>query len=80
MSQACDELLLAVLRSEGYELGGIDDCGRLLFRSRSPSFVFYVDVLCLGADPADFQVFAYSLVEFAYGAHLQNRGKLSRGS
>ena len=67
MSGASDELLLAALSCEAYALRGLDDQGRILFRSRSPNFVFYIDTLCLGTQPGEFTVVSYSLVDFTYG-------------
>ena len=76
MSSVCDELLLAVLKSRKYDLIQIDSMDRAILRSRSSSFVFYIDICCLGDKPGEFQAFAYSLKEFRYGSHCQNRGIL----
>ena len=59
MSKACDELFLTVLKSEMYTLSRLDDRERLVFTSRSPSFVFYIDIICLGEKPGEVQIFAY---------------------
>ena len=75
MGKACDELLLAVLKSKKYDPVSLDKHGRVVFRSRSSNFVLYIDVYCLGAEPGEFQVFAYSLTDFRYGPQRQNRGK-----
>ena len=76
MSNACDELLIAVLRYKKYELAQLDEHERIILRSRSSNFIFYVDVCCLGAEPGELQVFAYSLDDFRYGPQRQNCGRL----
>ena len=54
MSSACDELLLAVLKSRNYKFFKIDSLDRAILRSRSATFVFYIDVCCLGEGPGEF--------------------------
>ena len=67
LNEACDELLLTVLRSEKYHLFSIDELDRVVFCSRASKFIFYIDLICLGEEPGTFQIFAYSLAEFGYG-------------
>ena len=43
----CDELLVALLLREKYDLSRLDERGRIVFSSKSRNVIFHVDVLCL---------------------------------
>ena len=80
MSKAYDELLVTIMKDEKYELGRLEDNGKIIYTSSSAHCIIYADLLCLGDEPGQIQVFAYQLVDFAFGNALQNRGKVVRAS